>query len=84
MPGLYERRDSLSNELKRKRVTYNFTSIDRNNTAGLVTGMMDTVGQILIIFEIICILIMELFFRFCLNRDLFANSKVLDNQRLTE
>ena len=44
MPGLYNKRNSLVHEVNRRRMTYNFKSIDRNNTAGVVTGMGDQVS----------------------------------------
>ena len=46
MPGLYERHDNISDELSRRKKTYNFKSVDRNNTTSVVTGMMDKVSQI--------------------------------------
>ena len=44
MPGLYEKKDDLVDVLKRKNMSYNFKSIDRSNTAGVVTGMEDLVS----------------------------------------
>jgi len=41
MPGLYDKKDDLVDILKRKNMSYNFKSIHRGNTAGVVTGMED-------------------------------------------
>ena len=44
MPGLYDKKDDLVDILKRKNMSYNFKSIHRGNTAGVVTGMEDLVS----------------------------------------
>ena len=43
MPGLYDRNDDLSAEINRKKMTYNFKSVDRTNITGVATNMEDQV-----------------------------------------
>ena len=43
MPGLYDKKDGLIHELGRKRMTYNFAAVDRNDFSGVASGTVDKV-----------------------------------------
>ena len=43
MPGLYKHKGFVD-ELKKRKVTYNFKGTDRNETAAVVVGIKDKVG----------------------------------------
>eukprot|EP00112_Aurelia_sp_Birch-Aquarium-sp1_P015647 Seg349.10 transcript_id=Seg349.10/GoldUCD/mRNA.D3Y31 product="Protein STPG4" protein_id=Seg349.10/GoldUCD/D3Y31 len=41
MPGLYQRKDSIVDELQKKKMTYSFAAVSREDTNAVVTGMKD-------------------------------------------
>ena len=43
MPGLYQRKDSIVDELEKKKMTYSFAAVTREDKNAVVTGMKDLV-----------------------------------------